>query len=137
MSTKYIIVSMFVMALTTYVIRMLPMAIFRKKINDKRVQSFLYYVPYAVLSAMTFPAIFSSTGSEVSAVVGCVVAIVLAYMKRGLLTVAVGAAVAVFLEKSIPEVLYLKDERMVLRGFRKPGARLQPDREGTAGEPGR
>lgn len=84
MSTKYIIVSMFVMALTTYVIRMLPMAIFRKKINDKRVQSFLYYVPYAVLSAMTFPAIFSSTGSEVSAVVGCVVAIVLAYMKRGI-----------------------------------------------------
>ena len=97
MSTKYIIVSMFVMALTTYVIRMLPMAIFRKKINDKRVQSFLYYVPYAVLSAMTFPAIFSSTGSEVSAVVGCV----LAYMKRGLLTVAVGAAVAVFLVQMI------------------------------------
>ena len=90
MSTKYIIVSMFVMALTTYVIRMLPMAIFRKKINDKRVQSFLYYVPYAVLSAMTFPAIFS-----------CVVAIVLAYMKRGLLTVAVGAAVAVFLVQMI------------------------------------
>ena len=89
MSTKYIIVSMFVMALTTYVI------------NDKRVQSFLYYVPYAVLSAMTFPAIFSSTGSEVSAVVGCVVAIVLAYMKRGLLTVAVGAAVAVFLVQMI------------------------------------
>ena len=98
MSTKYIIVSMFVMALTTYVIRMLPMAIFRKKINDKRVQSFLYYVPYAVLSAMTFPAIFSSTGSEVSAVVGCVV---LAYMKRGLLTVAVGAAGAVFLVQMI------------------------------------
>ena len=101
MSTKYIIVSMFVMALTTYVIRMLPMAIFRKKINDKRVQSFLYYVPYAVLSAMTFPAIFSSTGSEVSAVVGCVVAIVLAYMKRGLLTEAVGAAGAVFLVQMI------------------------------------
>ncbi|MEI2991695.1 MAG: AzlD domain-containing protein [Blautia faecicola] len=101
MSTKYIIASMFVMALTTYVIRMLPMAIFRKKINDKRVQSFLYYVPYAVLSAMTFPAIFSSTGSEVSAVVGCVVAIVLAYMNRGLLTVAVGAAGAVFLVQMI------------------------------------
>ena len=100
MSTKYIIASMFVMALTTYVIRMLPMAIFRKKINDKRVQSFLYYVPYAVLSAMTFPAIFSSTGSEVSAVVGCVVAIVLAYMKRGLLTVAVGAAGADWILKT-------------------------------------
>ena len=50
---------------------------------------------------MTFPAIFSSTGSEVSAGVGCVVAIVLAYMKRGLLTVAVGAAGAVFLVQMI------------------------------------
>ena len=67
MSTKYIIVSMFVMALTTYVIRMLPMAIFRKKINDKRVQSFLYYVPYVTLAVMTFPAILSATQSPVSA----------------------------------------------------------------------
>lgn len=97
MSTKYIIVSMLVMALMTYVIRMLPMAIFRKKINNRRVQSFLYYVPYAVLSAMTFPAIFSSTGSQVSAAAGCVAAIALAYMRKGLLTVAVGAAAVVFL----------------------------------------
>ena len=101
MNNRYILTSILVMAVVTYLIRVLPMAIFRKKINDKRVQSFLYYVPYAVLSAMTFPAIFSSTGSEVSAVVGCVVAIVLAYMKRGLLTVAVGAAVAVFLVQMI------------------------------------
>ena len=101
MNNRYILTSILVMAVVTYLIRVLPMAIFRKKINDKRVQSFLYYVPYAVLSAMTFPAIFSSTGSEVSAVVSCVVAIVLAYMKRGLLTVAVGAAVAVFLVQMI------------------------------------
>lgn len=97
MSTKYIIISMLVMALMTYVIRMLPMAIFRKKIRNRRIQSFLYYVPYAVLSAMTFPAIFSSTGSQISAAAGCVTAIVLAYMKKGLLTVAVGAALVVFL----------------------------------------
>lgn len=97
MSTKYIIISMLVMALMTYVIRMLPMAIFRKKIQNRRIQSFLYYVPYAVLSAMTFPAIFSSTGSQISAAAGCVAAIVLAYMKKGLLTVAVGAALVVFL----------------------------------------
>lgn len=97
MSTKYIIISMLVMALMTYVIRMLPMAIFRKKIRNRRIQSFLYYVPYAVLSAMTFPAIFSSTGSQISAAAGCVAAIVLAYMKKGLLTVAVGAALVVFL----------------------------------------
>ena len=96
MSNGYIIFGIFVMALTTYVIRMLPMAIFRKKITNIRVRSFLYYVPYAVLAAMTFPAIFSSTGTTVSAVAGCVAAMLLAYFKRGLLTVAVGAAAVVF-----------------------------------------
>ncbi len=84
------------MALTTYLIRMLPMAIFRKKITDNRIKSFLYYVPYAVLAAMTFPAIFSSTGTTISAAAGCVAAVLLAYFKRGLLTVAVGAAAVVF-----------------------------------------
>lgn len=95
MSTGYIIMGIAVMAVTTYVIRMLPMAIFRKKITNRRVRSFLYYVPYAVLAAMTFPAIFSSTGTTVSAAAGCVAAILLAYFKRGLLTVAVGAAAVV------------------------------------------
>jgi branched-subunit amino acid transport protein len=84
-----------VMALTTYLIRMLPMAIFRKKITNRRIKSFLYYVPYAVLAAMTFPAIFDSTGTTISAAAGCVAAILLAYFKRGLLTVAVGAAAVV------------------------------------------
>ena len=96
MSNGYIIIGIIVMALTTYVIRMLPMAIFRKKITNIRVRSFLYYVPYAVLAAMTFPVIFSSTGTTVSAIAGCVAAILLAYFKRGLLTVAVGAAAVVF-----------------------------------------
>ena len=89
------------MAAVTYLIRVLPLTLIRREITNRTIRSFLYYVPYAVLSAMTFPAIFSSTGSEVSAVVGCVVAIVLAYMKRGLLTVAVGAAGAVFLVQMI------------------------------------
>lgn len=96
MSTGYILKSIFVMALITYLIRMLPMAIFRKKITDVRIQSFLYYVPYAVLAAMTFPAIFSSTGSKISAAAGCFAAVLLAYFKKGLLTVAVGAAAVVF-----------------------------------------
>lgn len=96
MSKGYIIMGIVVMALTTYLIRMLPMAIFRKKITNIRVRSFLYYVPYAVLAAMTFPAIFSSTGTTVSAVAGCVAAVLLAYFKRGLLTVAVGAAAVVY-----------------------------------------
>ena len=96
MSTGYIISGITVMALVTYLIRMLPFVIFRKKITNVRVKSFLYYVPYAVLSAMTFPAIFSSTGTYPSAIAGCVTAVLLAYFKRGLLTVAVGAAAAVF-----------------------------------------
>ncbi len=97
MKTEYIILGIAVMALTTYLIRMLPMAIFRKKITNVRIRSFLYYVPYAVLAAMTFPAIFSSTDTTVSAVAGCVVAVLLAYFKKGLLTVALGAAAAVFM----------------------------------------
>lgn len=97
MNTGYILMGIAVMAIMTYLIRMLPMAIFRKKITNVRVQSFLYYVPYAVLSAMTFPAIFSSTGSKLSAAAGCAAAVILAYFRRGLLTVAVGAAAVVYL----------------------------------------
>lgn len=95
MTTGYILLGILVMSLTTYVIRMLPMAIFRKKITNVWIRSFLYYVPYAVLAAMTFPAIFSSTGTSLSAIAGCVVAVVLAYCRRSLLTVALGAAAAV------------------------------------------
>ena len=97
MKTGYLILSIAVMALTTYLIRVLPMVIFRKKITSKFVKSFLYYVPYAVLAAMTFPAVFTSTGSVASAWIGCIVAVALAYCKRGLLTVAVGAAAAVLI----------------------------------------
>jgi len=101
MTNGYIILGIAVMAITTYLIRMLPMAIFRKRITNIRVRSFLYYVPYAVLAAMTFPAIFSSTGTTISAVAGCVAAILLAYFRKGLLTVAVGASATVFIFQMI------------------------------------
>ena len=97
MKVGYILLGIGVMALTTYLIRVLTMVIFRKKITNRFVKSFLYYVPYTVLAAMTFPAVFSSTGSVASAWIGCIVAVVLAYFKRGLLTVAVGAAAAVLM----------------------------------------
>ena len=73
------IAGIIVMAMVTYLVRVLPMVIFRKKITNVRIRSFLPYVPYAVLSAMTFPAIFTSTGSVISATVGCAVAIFLAF----------------------------------------------------------
>ena len=87
------------MAITTYLIRVLPMVVFRKKITNIRIRSFLYYVPYTVLAAMTFPAIFNSTGSLISGIAGCVTALVLAYFKRGLLVVALGASAVALLVK--------------------------------------
>ena len=92
MNTTYVFVGILIMAVVTYLTRVLPMVLFRKKIENIRIRSFLYYVPYTVLAAMTFPAIFSSTNSTVASVVGCVVAIALSYFNKSLLTVAIGAS---------------------------------------------
>ena len=83
------------MALVTYLIRMLPFTLFRKKIKSRFIRSFLYYVPYAVLGAMTFPAIFFSTGGLISGIVGTAVGIVLALCNRSLITVAMCSCGAV------------------------------------------
>lgn len=80
-----------IMALVTYAIRAIPFVAFRKKIQSRFVQDFLYYVPYAVLSAMTIPAVLYATDHMVSAAVGAAVAVVLAFFRRGLLTVALSA----------------------------------------------
>lgn len=96
-SIERMLICIAVMAVTTYVIRVLPMAIFRKRIQNVFVQSFLFYIPYAVLAAMTFPAVFTSTGSTASAAAGCGAAVLLAYWNKGLLTVAVGASAVALL----------------------------------------
>ncbi len=98
---RYLCISVAVMALVTYLIRMLPLAAFRKKITSKFLMNFLFYVPYAVLSAMTIPAIFYSSGSILSAIAGCIVAVVLAFFEKGLLTVAVCACGGVFVTEMI------------------------------------
>ena len=84
-----------VMAGVTYLIRMLPLALFNRPIRSRFVKSFLYYVPYAVLGAMTFPDVLYATGSLWTALAGLVVAVVMAWRGRSLLTVAVGACLAV------------------------------------------
>ena len=86
-----------VMAGVTYLIRMLPLAAFRRKIKSRFVRSFLFYVPYAVLGAMTFPAIIYSAGSVPASCAGLVVALLLAWCEKSLLTVAVCASAAAFL----------------------------------------
>lgn len=86
-----------VMALVTYLIRMIPLTIFRKKITNTFVRSFLYYVPYACLTAMTVPVVFYATESLMSAFAGVAAAVILACCRRNLVTVAAGACLAVFI----------------------------------------
>ena len=84
-----------VMAGVTYLIRMLPLTVFRREIKSVFVKSFLYYVPYAVLAAMTLPAVLESTGDIRTAAAGVVVAVVMAWRGHGLLTVAIAACCGV------------------------------------------
>ena len=84
-----------VMASVTYLIRAVPLVLFRKKIQNKFIKSFLYYIPYAVLAAMTFPAILYSTDNIVSAGIGLAVGVVMAFFEKSLVTVAVSACSAV------------------------------------------
>ena len=85
------------MAGVTYLIRMLPLALAKKEITNPFIKSFLFYVPYAVLGAMTFPAIFTSGGSVLASTAGCLIALYLAYKGKGLLSVAVAACIMVYL----------------------------------------
>ena len=85
-----------VMAGITYLIRMLPIVLIKRRIKNRYLLSFLYYIPYAVLSVMTIPAIFYSTSSKISAIVGFVVAVGLSYFEKSLLTVAAFSCAAVF-----------------------------------------
>lgn len=91
------IIYILVMAGVTYLIRMLPLSLVRGKIESSFVKSFIFYVPYAVLSAMTIPAIFYSTSSLVSELAGLAVAIILAFFGKSLLTVALSACASVFI----------------------------------------
>ena len=89
------------MALTTYLIRILPMTLFRKPIRSRFLKSFLHYVPYACLTAMTFPGILTSTGSVISGAAALVIAVILAYRGKSLITVALSSSCAVLITEGI------------------------------------
>lgn len=97
MEWKSFFIYLALMAGSTYLIRAIPFALVNKKIENQFIKSFLYYIPFAVLSAMTFPAILYATDSIVSAAIGFAVAIVFAWKGKSLTIVAVAACVAVFL----------------------------------------
>ena len=86
-----------VMALTTYLIRALPLVLMKKPVRNRFVRSFLHYVPTACLTAMTFPAILYATENLISGIVGLVVSVLLALWKKSLVVVAVAGCAAVFL----------------------------------------
>ncbi len=89
------------MALVTYLIRVIPLTVFRKKIENRYIRSFLYYVPYTCLTAMTFPAILYATASVISALAGVAAAAVFAFRDRSLVMVAAAACLAVFVTEQI------------------------------------
>jgi len=92
-----IYIYMFIMAAVTYLIRMLPLALIKKKITNKFFKSFLYYVPFVTLAVMTFPSILSATESVWSAAAAFVVSMIIAYAGGGLPIVASIACVIVFI----------------------------------------
>ncbi len=101
MSLKYCLTAILIMALVTYLPRVLPITIFRGRIRSRYIRTFLDYTPYAVLGALTFPEIFYYTGNVLSAVAGTLVALILAYFKRGLVIVALAAILAVYIVQLI------------------------------------
>ena len=107
---NYVIVCMFLMFLTTYLIRVIPIGFVRRKMENEWVKDFLYYIPFCVLSAMTFPDVLYSTSAAgpephitVSAAIATAVAIIMSWRNRGLVRVAlVAVLVAIIVELAMP-----------------------------------
>ena len=95
--TRYQILAVLVMALFTYLPRFLPLTFFRKKITSKFINSALYYLPYAVLGALTFPGVFNSIPNLVESCAGILVAVFFSYKGKGLVFVAVAAILASYI----------------------------------------
>ncbi len=98
---KSFILLLICMALTTYLVRMIPFVMFRSPIKSKFVRDFLYYIPYCVLGAMTVPHIFYAGGDALTSSTGFCVAFIMAYFRFSLITVAVSACAAAYITSLI------------------------------------
>lgn len=87
---------LFVMAGVTYLVRMIPLVLVKKKITNRFILSFLHYIPCSVLTVMTIPAVFYST-SLVPAIAGFIVAVILAYCEKSLVVVALASSIGVLI----------------------------------------
>lgn len=97
MNNNIFFIYLLILAGSTYLIRVIPFVAIKEKINNRFIRSFLYYIPYAVLTTMTIPAVFYATNWWFGAVTGLIVAIIFALKGKGLTTVAVAACTAVFI----------------------------------------
>ena len=95
MSKIYVYIA--IMALVTYLIRVLPLTLIRRQIKSRFISSFLYYVPYVTLAVMTFPAIINATQSPISGAVALVVGIIVAWIKWDLFLTAISSCLSVFI----------------------------------------
>ena len=100
-----IYIGILIMAVTTYLIRALPLLLVRRKIRSRFLRSFLHYVPVACLTAMTFPAILTSTAAVISGAAALIVAVILAYRGRSLLTVSLAASAAVMATEFLVKIV--------------------------------
>ena len=105
MKSDFFFIYLILMAGTTYLVRAIPFVAIKKKIENPFIRSFLYYIPYAVLTAMTIPAIFTATASIISAAIGLIVAVLLALKGKSLTTVALTACIAVYLTELIMRLI--------------------------------
>ena len=101
MEPKKFFIYLIILAGSTYILRAIPFVAFRNKIENTFVKSFLHYIPYTVLTAMTVPAVFFATDSIPAAAIGFVVAVIFALWDRGLTTVAIVSCLAVFLSETV------------------------------------
>ncbi len=105
MSDAKVYLYILVMALVTYLIRAIPFVLFRRQIKSRFIKSLLYYLPYAVLTAMTIPDIFTATGNTLTAAIGCLAAVIFSLFGKSLLTVAVAACAAAFISDILIRLL--------------------------------
>ena len=96
-----ILIYILVMAVVTYLIRMLPIVLLRKEIKNKTIRSFLYYVPYVTLSVMTFPAITEATKNPAAGYLALIVGIVVAWFRKNLFETAIVCCLAVLIVEFI------------------------------------
>ena len=97
----YFVIALLITAGITYLIRLLPFLFVRNRIKNRFLKSFLYYVPHVVLSVLAFPAIITATGNLVSGIVAASVCIVMAYMRKGLLSCMLGSVAAALITEAI------------------------------------